>query len=523
MATTLTNNIDLKDGPIRGAERDSNGILSFKGIPFATPPVGPLRWKSPRPPSPWTDVLDASKFGPSPWITLLGMPTPTPQGEDCLTVNVWTATSQANEKRPVMVWIYGGGFQFGSSATEGYEGVELAKKGVVLVTFNYRLGPLGFLALPELDNEEHPSGNFGLLDQIAALRWIKDNIAAFGGDPDNITVFGESAGAHAIGILMASPLATGLFHKAILQSGAFWDSEHGNLPGFDRARRLGSMLTKKLGVSSVSELRDLPADVISKAGAWDFNTDPGVTAFGPSIDSYVLEHAPSTTFAEGQQMDIPIIVGWNAMEGLPFRPRTLPHSSPGEYKDAVRHLLGEHATNFLALYPGDTAEQAKTSAELFVGDTVITQQTWEAATHQLHKTTSSVYAYYFTYASPYSPFPAHGADIPFALGILRKNAMISSALPASDDDRAFSDRITTYWTNFAKFGDPNEDSSLPHWPNYQGSSADILELGNTITPIDYPRRRLEFIKDLRKNGILPEDWLYNYRTSESNRMKSLGL
>lgn len=523
MSNVLTHHIVLKDGPIRGTPRDTDGILTFKGIPFAAPPVGPLRWKPPKPAEPWKEVLEATLFGASPWSAFQGIPAPTPQSEDCLTLNIWTSAQQQNEKLPVMVWIYGGGFQFGSSATPDYDGKELAKKGVIVVTFNYRVGPLGFLALPELDKEEHPSGNFGLQDQIAALLWVRNNISLFGGDPNNVTVFGESAGAHSIGLLMASPLAPGLFHKAILQSGAFWESEHGCLASYDRARALGLMLTKRLGVDSIAELRHLPAEVVTAAGSWDFNIDPGITAFGPSVDGYVVEQYPSQVFLKGRQMQVPIIAGWNALEDLPFRPRALPHKSTDEYKAAAKLLFGSRTPEFLSLYPGDTKEQAESSAHTFIGDMVITQQTWEAADHQRQAATP-VFVYHFTYTSPYSPFAGHAADIAFTFATLKRNLIISSAPPAGGADIEFADRLTTYWTNFAKSSDPNEpNQSLPHWPVYAGGGADILELGNSIKQVNYPRDRFEFLRSVRDDGKLPENWLNDFTTSEENRAVSLGV
>ncbi len=246
----LGTTVSLSDGLLVGSPRDVNGVLSFKGIPYAAPPVGGLRWRSPSPVPPRNAILNATHFGNSCWSFLNIAPPPTPQSEDCLTANIWTGASQAGEKLPVMVWIYGGGFQFGSSAEPRYDGSMLATQGVVLVSFNYRVGALGFLALSELDKEgPHPSGNFGLQDQLFLLHWVRSNIAAFGGDPDNITIFGESAGAHAVGLLVSSPLSIGLFHKAILESGAFWDAEHGSMPTFAEARQLGSALVNKLAAT----------------------------------------------------------------------------------------------------------------------------------------------------------------------------------------------------------------------------------------------------------------------------------
>ena len=290
--------VHTQAGHARGDRRDANGVLAFKGIPYAAPPVGALRWRAPRPPAPWNGVRDASIFGPGCLSALENDPRPGPRAEDCLTLNVWTAAKRADEKRPVMVWIHGGGFQFGSSANPATDGGALAARGVVVVSFNYRLGVLGFLAHPELDAEA-PSGNYGLLDQLAALRWVKANIAGFGGDPDNVTLFGESAGAMAVGIVMASPLAHGLFHKAIGESGAFWDGKYGPLQGFEEARTRGLAFARQQGDASIAALRAMPAEQLNAAAPWSFKTSPVTTAFSPSIDHYVAPDAPALRFLRG--------------------------------------------------------------------------------------------------------------------------------------------------------------------------------------------------------------------------------
>lgn len=236
---SISSVVKVTTGSVQGQPRNEDGILSFLGIPFAAPPVGQLRWKSPQSPVKFNGTFNATTFGYSCYSALLSLPPPTPQNEDCLTINVWTGASSTNEKRPVMFWIYGGGFQFGSSADPGYNGTALAQEGVVVVSFNYRLGALGYLALDELDEEGTNSGNFGLQDQLYALQWVKENIIAFGGDPDNVTIWGESAGAHSVGLLMASPLSEGLFHKGIMESGAYWESEHGSIETFGEARTRG--------------------------------------------------------------------------------------------------------------------------------------------------------------------------------------------------------------------------------------------------------------------------------------------
>ena len=272
----LDTTVSTSSGIIADNARNEDGILEFLGIPFAAPPIGNLRWKPPQPVLDQHANINATTFGPgclsaSPESGYSG-----PQSEDCLTLNVWSSSDDSNEKRPVMVWLYGGGFQFGSSAQPNYNGTKLSQMGVVVVTFNYRLGALGFLGLPELDNEGPNSGNFGLQDQLAALSWVQENIANFGGDPDNVAVFGESAGAHAIGLLTASDLSRGLFQRCILQSGAYWDSEHGSLETFSGARTRGENLKQKLGVSSLAELRSLSANTVNNAALWNSSTDPGV-------------------------------------------------------------------------------------------------------------------------------------------------------------------------------------------------------------------------------------------------------
>ena len=516
MTTTLDQNINLSDGPIRGPGRDADGVLAFKGIPFAAPPVGPLRWKPPTPPSPRTHVLDATQFGSTGWSFLRGLPTSTPESEDCLTLNIWTAALRSSEKRSVMIWIHGGGFQFGSSATPKYDGSELAKKSVVCVSFNYRLGALGFLALPGLDEEGHPSGNFGLQDQLAAIRWVRNNIAAFGGDPNNITLFGESAGGHAIGLLMSSPLAEGLFHKGILQSGAFWDTENGSLPTIEEAHQQGLLLAKKLGANSISKLRSLPAKTIVEAAQWNPLTDPRLTAFAPSIDGYVLPCAPARTFLEGRQMKIPIIAGWNAVEEYFFKAGALPHSSPAEFKSVSSLLFGSRTEEFLSFYPADTNELATASSDLLIGDLRISQQTWEAVDLHSRHGESPAYAYYLTYTSPYSPVAAHGADLAFVFGTLGRNEIVDSAPPAGAKDRLFSDQVMAYWINFANNGNPNDQkASLPLWSAYGGGGPDVQELGETIAPVNFPRARFEFLQSLRADGVLPTHWLQNNVSSGS--------
>ena len=308
-STAVSDVVYTTTGPVRAAARGADGVIVYKGIPFAAPPVGNLRWHAPEPVAPWTEVRDASRFATRCMSALPNDPEPGPsRGEDCLYLNVWTPAQATDEKRPVMVWVHGGGFQFGSGSGPTIDGTHLARKGVVVVTFNYRLGAFGYLAHPDLD-KEGSSGNYGLQDQIAALQWVKTNIARFGGDPQNVTLFGESAGAHAVGILMTSPPAEGLFHKAIGQSGAFWDGKNGPMEGFDESRARGVAFMKKLGEHSISGMRAVPAEKINAAAPWDFTMNPMVTVFSPNVDHYVVPDFPSARYARGEYMRIPLLAG----------------------------------------------------------------------------------------------------------------------------------------------------------------------------------------------------------------------
>ena len=509
-ATPLTPSITIADGVVNGLPRDAAGILTFLGIPYAAPPVGNLRWAAPQPAAPFpAGGLSAQQFGFSCWAATSEVPPFQPENEDCLTINVWTGAQQPTAKLPVMVWIYGGGFQFGASADPQYNGTNLATEGVVVVSFNYRLGVLGFLALTELDAEGTLSGNYGIQDEIAALKWVQANIAAFGGDPDNVTIFGQSAGAHSVGILLASPLTSGLFNKAILESGAWWDSEHGSLETFVQARQAGKAFEAKVGATDVVEMRALSAATIMAADAWNPNTDPGLTSFAPSIDYYVLNGAPGAAFADGQQAKVPLLAGWVADEEFLFLARAPPHATEAQFQVDLTALFGAaKVSEATALYPDSTPAQLNNSADSLIGDLIIREQTWEAADRQ-YRSGEPVYVYYFTYTSPYSPIAAHTAEIPFVFGNLGPNPIfggLSSPTP-SYADVVFSRTLMAYWTNFAKTGNPN-GAGLPTWPAYQGTpvSNDILLLNNTIEPYTYNYDRFEFIESFRVNGVLPASW-----------------
>ena len=294
--------VALLSGVVCGIDRDDNGVLAYLGIPYAAPPVGAQRWRPPMPDSPWTGALDATAFGP-------GTPTLMPQGdeqsEDCLYLNVWTPAHSTGDGLPVMVWIPGGGFQESNAARVNVHGDRLAAKDVVVVSFNYRAGVFGFLAHPALDAEGSPSGNFGLQDQLAALRWVRDNIAFFDGDPRNVTIFGESAGAASVTLLMGSTEGAGLFHRAIGQSGGFWESIHGSTPTREEARLRGQQLWERLGVSTPEQARALSTQDVLKLGGWQPPSDPLLHGFTPSIDGYIVPDTTARIYAAGAQHDVP--------------------------------------------------------------------------------------------------------------------------------------------------------------------------------------------------------------------------
>jgi para-nitrobenzyl esterase len=503
---TLTENVSVDQGKLRGIPRTNDGILAFKGIPYAESPVGSLRWKAPQPAPEWYGIREAAQFGDA-CLASISLPSSVARSEDCLTLNVWTPAQGSNENLPVMVWIHGGGFQFGSSAEEAYDGALLAAKGAVVVSINYRLGVLGFLALPALDDEGTASGNYGLLDQIMALKWVRTNIRNFGGDPNNVTLFGESAGAHSVGLLMSTSKARGLFHKAILQSGAWWDSEHGAITSREEARERGLMLSARLNVSSLEELRALPATEVMSAAPFNFSQDPGAEGFAPSRDGDLLTEEPGHTFSEGRQAPVPLLAGWNAAEHVLFMYRALQHGTAEEFRTALEQKFGENAATILELYPAESDEQATQSAMALIGDIVIAEQTWEAATQHLKLMHAPTWVYNFTYTSEYSPIAAHAVDPNFVFGTLPAITLIPGQRPpAGEDDHVFAEQLMTYWVQFAKVGDPNADG-LPYWPRYYNAGEDIMELGRIIRPTSNPQAaRFALLQSLREGGKWPVTW-----------------
>ncbi|SAL87555.1 carboxylesterase [Caballeronia terrestris] len=399
-----------------------------------------------------------------------------------------------------MVWIHGGGFQFGTGSDNALDGTSLAKKGVVVVTLNYRLGVFGHLSRPDLDAESggHKSGMYGIQDQIAALRWVKASISGFGGDP-NVTVFGESAGAHAIGLLMASPLATGLFQKAIGESGAFWESEHGEMKPYADAQAMGVVLGNQFNATTIDKLREVPALQLETATNWTFATDPGLTNYSPVVDGYVLPENPFVRFMHGRQNDVPLLAGWNSDEGLAFFGRALPHQTVQAFTDAATKEFGAaNLPMFLQAYPAGSPDEAARSAQALIGDQVIKYQTWGWATQQQKTGRSPVYVYHFEQSSPYNAIATHATDVQYVFGNLPAKGGVS----AGSQDLAVSDTMQTYWTNFARAGDPN-GAGLPQWPRYAGAGSQTMRIGAVIQAgAEEGTARFQFLDRFRVDGVI---------------------
>jgi para-nitrobenzyl esterase len=461
--------VKIDTGKIKG--KSDRSVRSFLGIPYAAPPVGDLRWKPPAPAAEWKGVRNAIAFGArcmqGPIYSDMVFRDPGPS-EDCLSLNVWVP-ARNEAKLPVMVWIFGGGFVAGGTSEPRQDGSNLAKQGVVVVSLNYRLGIFGFFVHPDLAAESgrNSAGNYGLLDQVAALEWVKRNIAAFGGDPGNVTIFGESAGSFSVSALMASPLTKGLFHKAIGESGAAFFS--GGLPfkpAAASAEEDAKFASESLDAKTVSELRAIPAQKILDATLDRRNT--GIPRFGPDVDGYFLPERVSAIFAAGHQNDVPLLAGWNRDEGS--NPNLKPTAA--SFKEQAEKEFAAKADDFLRLYPADTEEHAFRSAEDFAGDRFIAFSTWKWLETQRATGKQPVYRYRFDLAlPPDSKRPGggesafHSAEIEYVFGQLDSKPWIKWR----PEDRTVSEQMQKYWSNFARSGDPN-GPGLPKWPVYDSAS-----------------------------------------------------
>ena len=458
--------VQTENGVLQGTSED--GLQVYRGIPFAAPPVGDLRWRAPQPARKWSGVRNADHFAPSCMQDaspnpVLGAPALN-VSEDCLYLNVWTPASDANAHLPVMVWIYGGGFSQGSTAIALYGGEQLARHGVVVVSVAYRVGPFGFLAHPALSAESgrHVSGNYGLLDQIAGLRWVKANIAAFGGDPRRVTIFGESAGGISVSMLAASPLAAGLFAGVISESGGSFGPTRSppqpgeNVPRLQDAERDGSAFAQALGAHSAVEMRKLSASAIQR-------TLTSAPRFWPVLDGWVIPGDQYELYQAGRYNDTPILIGTNSDEGALF---PAPDNREA-YVTAVRERYGPFADRLLALYPASAANWVQSSRDL-TRDAAFGWHTWAWAHLQAETGKSKVFLYYFDHTPqrpPQSPWKSAPGAVHSEEMIYVFEHLNQVALPWTPTDQRLSAQMARYWTNFAKRGDPNE-AGLPSWPAF---------------------------------------------------------
>ncbi len=499
MADSLT--VKTEDGKVHGKLIGNGAVRAFQGIPYAAPPIGDLRWKAPQPAAPWKGDLDATKFGHHcaqnhvfDDMIFQDAATPADTGsEDCLTLNVYTpekAPKTSNGKLPVMLWIHGGGYSGGGGSEPRHNGDFLPQKGVVLVTINYRLGVFGFLALPELATEQGGSaGNYGLMDMVAALQWVKKNIASFGGDPGNVTIFGESAGSFAVSTLMAAPSAQGLFAKAIGESGGALNN--GTMAMESQATRGAKEeeWMKSTGATNLAELRAIPTTKIL-----EFAGKKGTVGFGAVVDGKFLKEPVLDTYLAGKQAHVPLLAGFNRDEGSWMANGMTVEKWKGL---ATQRFAGKEET-FLKLYPASSDAELARSAADFGGDAFIAYGTWKWM--EIHRKTGNapVYRYKLDLASPpskYHPgsFAFHSDDIEYIFGTLDTRP----GATWRDEDRKLSDQMMDYWTNFAKNGDPN-GTGLPTWPKY-GEGDPVLHLDNPVTARpDENRPRYEFWMSLDK-------------------------
>ena len=490
--------VKTADGMLQGTPGKNPAITAFLGVPYAAPPVGSLRWRAPQEVASWTGVRKADKFGsicvqnplkPGSFYQIEFYEHYEPMSEDCLFLNLWTGAASPNEKRPVMVWIHGGGFVEGSGSLPSFNGEALAAKGVVIVTINYRLGVFGFLAHPELSKESpsQTSGNYGLLDQLQALRWVKQNIRQFGGDPDNVTIFGQSAGASSVIDLCASPLARGYFRRAIVQSGGFGR-------GGDRKTQedAGVSFAKRAGVDSIAALRAKPAEEIQRIAipAAD-GKSANVSRFGPYVDGYFLPTAPLDVFRAGRQNTHSLLVGSLANEGTTLVPAPV---TEAEWKSRVQARYGSRSEAYFQLYPVHSDQEAWQAAIEAVRD-YMASTALEIASDQKHLAT---YIYYFDRRPPGRDSERYGAYHSAELVYVFNN-LNSVKRPWTETDRKLADIVSSYWVNFATAGDCN-GARLPHWPAFGATPERDLELGAQVKPATLPPTgRLDA---LAKNGLL---------------------
>jgi para-nitrobenzyl esterase len=469
----ISDPVRLDAGSISAAPANAAGVRAFRGLPFAAPPLGDLRWRAPRPVEPWQSVRDASEFADvciqppgQGRLNIAVLPDGPGMSEDCLYLNVWTPADSAADALPVLVYIYGGAFTEGAGSVPLYDGAALAEKGAVVVTMNYRLGAFGFLAHPELTrtSEHGSSGNYGLADMLASLQWVQSNIGAFGGDPRNVTVFGQSAGAMAIASLLASPRAEGLFNRAISQSGAWMGlGMSAGMRTREQAEEAGAEAAAEAGVATADEMRAMSADDVVAS----------FRSAGMIVDGWIIPEDPSDVFAAGRQNAADVLVGSNKDESFfPGGP------DAQQFETQARQRFGDLAEEYLSLYPHATnAEAAISSSEAFRDQTF-----WHMRLYADYQAKMGKHAYLFFFTqNPPGPageadLPAtHASEVPYVFNNLGQLPLFPDGsdpelAAASSDDLAVADRMSSYWVNFARNGDPN-GPGLPTWLPYRSGGA----------------------------------------------------
>lgn len=513
--------ITTANGIIEGEFDVKTNIQSFKGIPFAQPPVGNLRWRAPQPLTNWTGVKQTKKFGPraiqSNVFGDMGFRSDG-TSEDCLYLNVWSPAKSANDKLPVLVYFYGGGFAAGDGSENRYDGENMAKKGIVTLTVNYRLGIWGFFSHPELTKESpnHASGNYGLLDQNAALKWVQANISKFGGDPKRVTIAGESAGSIAVSAQMASPLSKGLIAGAIGESGGSIFPTLSPVP-LAESEKIGIEFSKKIGASSLKDLR-----AMSTFELYQKSLGSSLGVFKTTIDGYFLTKSLPEIFEAKQQAMVPLLLGWNSEE-MTYRALTMGKDiDNASYIQKVKELYGSKADEVLKLYPAGTPEVTEQSATDLAGDRFIAYSTWKWFDLHRKNSTQPVYRYYYAHPrpemrdnqleaalaggvikkdknTPKAPIPkgaVHSAEIEYAMGNLATNTNYAW----TDDDYKVSDTMMNFFANFIKTGNPNDDK-LPVWPmakNEQSPEIMIIDVNSKAVKAENDARYLFLEKEYSK-------------------------
>ena len=499
--------VETKQGTLAGMEGETPGTYVYKGVPFAAPPVGEGRWKAPQPPASWDGIRQATAFSDACVQNLQRSRAPWTEpfmhqgdaSEDCLYLNIWTKAREG-DALPVLVYIHGGGFGEGSGSVDVYNGEALAQKELVVVTINYRLGVLGYLAHADLAEEspQQASGNYGMLDQVAALEWIQQNIASFGGDPGNVTIAGQSAGAMSVYLLTASPLAAGLFHRAIVQSGpgglASFGlvSTHGVAALQEVAEADGAAFATAKGAASIADLRAMRVEELTTPTEGD---EP--MRFRPIIDGYFLTDDLAAVYEAGNQNDTPMLSGFNADEGSAFP--GYGQLTADALKGMVEAQYGVSADAFMAHYPVSTNEQAG-EAQVMSGRELAAVALHDIAQARAVHAQTPEYIYYFERGIPWPSRPEfgafHTAEVPYVFNNLKWLDR-----PWEEMDHELADRVSSYWAHFARNGDPN-GAGLPEWPAYQDAPYQVMVLGANPAVADMPasEERRTFLQTVVRNA-----------------------